>query len=270
VSGNKEQAAGFVPLGQAQRLRSFCWVKGGILMPDLTALDQRIKAQLAGSEECRQLHQNHIQQRMRDMEERHQRYTVTADRLMEEVIRPRMERVKSYFDNATAPDDHNRRHTCFVRFAHCPRFPATVNLELGVAGGREAAALVVEYKLEILPVFLPFEGQDQLELPLAGVNEEQVASWVEDKLVNFVATYLRLETAKEYQAENRQTDPVCGMSVNQAHALATMEYRGKTYYFCLEECRRKFAEHPERYCVTTPRALGGGQEAAEVSESARS
>jgi uncharacterized protein len=41
-------------------------------------------------------------------------------------------------------------------------------------------------------------------------------------------------------------DPVCGMSVDPANAL-TLEYRGKTFYFCSETCRGKFEADPERY-----------------------
>jgi YHS domain-containing protein len=62
-----------------------------------------------------------------------------------------------------------------------------------------------------------------------------------------VDDYLRLETAAPYQDQNVVTDPVCGMAVNRAHAPAEMEYKGVTYYFCVEECRARFAEAPERY-----------------------
>ena len=41
-------------------------------------------------------------------------------------------------------------------------------------------------------------------------------------------------------------DPVCGMNVDPGKSL-TEEYKGKKYYFCAEDCRRKFAESPEKY-----------------------
>ncbi len=41
-------------------------------------------------------------------------------------------------------------------------------------------------------------------------------------------------------------DPVCGMSVDRSKAL-TLEYHGKTLYFCSETCRSKFQADPERY-----------------------
>jgi Cu+-exporting ATPase len=39
------------------------------------------------------------------------------------------------------------------------------------------------------------------------------------------------------------TDPVCGMTVDEASALRT-ERDGQTYYFCCEHCRQKFLEIP--------------------------
>ena len=42
-------------------------------------------------------------------------------------------------------------------------------------------------------------------------------------------------------------DPVCGMTVEEADAAATAEYRGKTYYFCSVDCKEEFEENPEDY-----------------------
>ena len=42
-------------------------------------------------------------------------------------------------------------------------------------------------------------------------------------------------------------DPVCKMEVEEAKAAATLEYKGKTYYFCAMGCKRAFEESPEKY-----------------------
>ena len=39
-------------------------------------------------------------------------------------------------------------------------------------------------------------------------------------------------------------DPVCGMSVEDKDAVATCTYAGKTYYFCSNECKKKFEKDP--------------------------
>ncbi len=42
-------------------------------------------------------------------------------------------------------------------------------------------------------------------------------------------------------------DPVCGMDVAPESAAATVEYKGKTYYFCNVNCKNSFEKEPERY-----------------------
>jgi YHS domain-containing protein len=216
-------------------------------MPEPDDLERRIKQRLAVSEESRQLRENHLQEAMKIWEDRHARYTAVADRLMQVVVRPRVEKLQSHFENAKLPEARNSRHTCVCEFEHCSRFPATVRLELGITRDGEATTLLVQYKLEIVPVFFRYEGQDQLCTPLEAVQEDKVTAWVEDKIVGFVDTYLQLETADPYQAENVVTDPVCGMRVNKNHAAASLTHQGQVFYFCVEDCRARFAENPSRY-----------------------
>ncbi len=42
-------------------------------------------------------------------------------------------------------------------------------------------------------------------------------------------------------------DPVCGMEVDEQKAAATMDYKGKTYYFCALGCKVAFEKEPEKY-----------------------
>ncbi len=44
-----------------------------------------------------------------------------------------------------------------------------------------------------------------------------------------------------------EIDPVCGMSVDPARAAGSVEYAGKTYYFCSTHCVLKFQADPEHY-----------------------
>ncbi len=43
------------------------------------------------------------------------------------------------------------------------------------------------------------------------------------------------------------TDPVCGMTVEEADAPASFAHESVTYYFCSEDCRDAFAAEPGRY-----------------------
>jgi Cu+-exporting ATPase len=44
-----------------------------------------------------------------------------------------------------------------------------------------------------------------------------------------------------------QTDPVCGMQVDEQHSAGTLEFNNKTYYICSQDCKQKFGANPERY-----------------------
>jgi len=51
-----------------------------------------------------------------------------------------------------------------------------------------------------------------------------------------------------------QRDPVCDMEVDEKKAAATSRYEGDTYYFCSEDCKRRFDADPERYVSRTERS----------------
>lgn len=43
------------------------------------------------------------------------------------------------------------------------------------------------------------------------------------------------------------TDPVCGMTIDDASAAATVEHEGTTYYFCAPGCAAAFRKDPASY-----------------------
>lgn len=217
-------------------------------MNDLDELDRQIEGKLAVQKERSLDHFNHQAERMHEYTERQRRYTALADRLIQEVIRPRVERLARRFDNAQllGPDQASR-HGCVCSFAHTPRYPATAKLELGVSRDGDFEHVLLLYNLSILPVFFRFDGQDRLAVPLDRVEERQVAEWVEKKILSFLDTYLRLEMIEQYQTDNYVIDPVCRMRINRLFAAAQMEHGGQTYYFCIPECKEKFAADPEKY-----------------------
>jgi YHS domain-containing protein len=47
--------------------------------------------------------------------------------------------------------------------------------------------------------------------------------------------------------EPRATDPVCGMSVDPAHAAGSHAFAGKTYWFCSPGCLQAFQADPGKY-----------------------
>lgn len=217
-------------------------------MEDIADLERRLDERLAAAEEQRHLHQTHVEQRMADLDHRYHQFNEVADDVVGTVIRPRVEKLAGHFDNAEVlPPERGTRHHCVCRFSHTARFPATTTLSLGVCPDERIENLLALYNLEILPVFFQFEGEHRVGFPIEQVDHAKLAEWVDQKILDFVDTYLRLEKIDQYQRENLVTDPVCGMRIAKTQAAAQMDYEGKPYFFCVEECRRKFAEDPAHY-----------------------
>ena len=66
----------------------------------------------------------------------------------------------------------------------------------------------------------------------------------------FVDSESRLKSAAAGIYSVAVKDPVCGMMTDESKATAAgrkFEYRGTTYYFCSDQCRRDFEKDPERY-----------------------
>jgi len=63
------------------------------------------------------------------------------------------------------------------------------------------------------------------------------------------------------QSAGRAKDIVCGMEVDEATSRAaglTSEYKGKTYYFCMAECKDTFQKKPEQYIKDRVQGPGAG------------
>jgi uncharacterized membrane protein YraQ (UPF0718 family)/YHS domain-containing protein len=69
---------------------------------------------------------------------------------------------------------------------------------------------------------------------------------VDYKLVLNVLGFVVFLTLFAITSRRGVTDPVCGMKVDRGKALR-FDYGGRTFYFCSEGCRAKFASDPERY-----------------------
>jgi YHS domain-containing protein len=61
-----------------------------------------------------------------------------------------------------------------------------------------------------------------------------------EKFVQNPENYLKEETDKV-------TCPVMGHEIEKSSAAGSMEYNGKTYYFCCMDCKEKFEKNPEKY-----------------------
>lgn len=117
---------------------------------------------------------------------------------------------------------------------------ARIRLRFAASIDRDVRKLLLDYDLEIIPVLMEFESHKQAEWSLEALDQEAIAVWIDDRIVDFVKTYLSLHENEYYLKEHMVEDPVAGVRFPRFAAAATLEANGKTYYFIGEETRREF------------------------------
>ncbi len=183
--------------------------------------------------------QQQLDNSMKELLEQRERLAAVARRWIETVILPRMEELNRHFDNGKIEVLHtDADFSCICEFAHTPRFPATVRLRIALSPGNNER-FTASYDLNIFPILMEFTQSYEETFPLDD-DEEALAGWVEDRILDFVDTYLRLETHPIYQKDNTVIDIVCGMRIPSTSATSTVERHGRIFYFCSEHCKEAF------------------------------
>ena len=186
----------------------------------------------------------------RDFEElvkRREAFEALAESLGEKSGYP-LQQLVSHFDNAEIRRSKDRLgyHGEAV-FKHTHQYPATVTLSFDLAHDEEIRKMILSYRLQILPAFIEFEPSDSITFDLDDVDEERAIGWVDDKIVSFVNTYLKIQLAEQYQERNLVTDPVAARRISRKLVKSELEYRGHTYYFVSDATRQEFERDPERF-----------------------
>ena len=108
-------------------------------------------------------------------------------------------------------------------------------------------AALIDYRLEILPIFIKFDSHDQLVIPIDNPDEGAVAAWIDDKLVAFTRTYFEMYFTEQYQKQSFEMDPVMNIRFPRAFAAGMKEYQGRTYHFYTKESLQAFGNSPSQY-----------------------
>ena len=175
-------------------------------------------------------------------------FAAVAARLHESIVVPRVTAVMQQFVEAKVTSTSTPlglRTEC--QLPRSARYPAHTKLALSIARSPEATRGFITYSLEIIPVLMAFHGECHLEFDPSSPDETEITEWVEERLLEFVETYLRVGCEPQYQRGNLQVDPVCGMSLSVADVDEHVAAHGHTYYFCSAACRERFAAAPAFY-----------------------
>ena len=218
-------------------------------------LAERIEAELRAAEDRILQIQRQARDRFDELQQRSRLFREIAEPFARKTVEPRLQKLLGYFKNGRIAElDERSGYHCACSFTHTPRFPATVTVTLGVTHDHTLERVLLIYSLEIMPVFLQYDKSSQVDFAIDEFNPEKATCWVDDRVVQFVQTYLQLEFADQYQQENLVTDPVGSERFSRIYAAAELDHQGKTYYFTTQANKEQFAAKPERY-VTTDHAI---------------
>jgi YHS domain-containing protein len=115
-----------------------------------------------------------------------------------------------------------------------------IKLSFRLGHDPDVTQIMLDYQLEIIPVFFRFTSHEHLDVPLEAYDEAAVSQWLDDRIVDFANAYLELHLTKQYNERVLVTDTVAGIAFPKYYAASTLDHGGTTYYFVSDETRRVF------------------------------
>jgi len=209
-------------------------------MPVAEGLQARIEAEFSENERKVKQTQDSAVEDYEERQRRLKQFDQVCDQLRD-VWRPRLELLADKFGEHVQVVPKISRESRKVLFSFDSKL-ARVELRFGVSTDGDVRNLVLDYNLDVLPILMDFERHAQQVYPLDAVDAEQVAQWIDDRIIDFVRTYLSISHNKYYLMGHTVTDPIAGVSFNPAAAAVTLERGGKTYYFISEKTRNEFEQ----------------------------
>ncbi len=209
-------------------------------MPDVSSLMQRIESEFAAGEQKIKSFQAEKLQAYEDRQKRLQMFEQVCKRL-QDVWRPRLDALSQKFGQHVKVNPNicgELREATFDFESNLAR----IQMKFTASTDEDVRKLVLDYRLDILPILMKFEPHKQAEFPLESIDVEAVGRWMDDRIVDFVRTYLSLHQNEFYLKDHMVVDPVTGIRFPKFAAASTLEVKGKTYYFIAEKTRREFEE----------------------------
>jgi len=211
-------------------------------------IEERIDAELAAAEDRLSTIRGKATADYENLADRYQRFVEITEKLLSDPRAGYLNKLAERFDNAELTRTETRiGFIGELRFRYTANFPASVTLSLALTHDSTVRNVYVSYDVEILPIFMNYERHDEISFPVDDFEYDQAFAWVDDKIVQFVRSYMELQFAEQYQKENLVTDPVVGVRFSKIHAHGRETYRGTTFFFLTEDSHTLFKDNPERF-----------------------
>jgi YHS domain-containing protein len=223
-------------------------------------LTERLAAEVAAATERINSLQNEAAKVFLGQEERFMHFMALAQRI-HAILQPRIEAfaevnvfkdiqqsVRLGLRGPEARGFHERRTTLIVPSSDACSGKIELSFRVGHDGSIKNA--IIDYHLEILPIFIEFDSHDQLVIPIDNPSESAIAAWIDDKLVGFTRTYFEMYFTEQYQKRSFEMDPVMNIRFPRAFAAGKKDYQGRTYHFYTIESLQAFKKAPWEYVET--------------------
>lgn len=243
-------------------------------MSSVDQLVQRLAAEVTAAGERIHSLQTEANQVFRDQAQRFKRFGALADRIRA-IFQPRIEalaKVNVFMDiqrsvslERQGPEGRGlHEETITLSVPYSEECPAKVVLSFRVGHDGPIENAVIEYKLQIVPIYIEFDSHAQLLVPIDSPSDAGIAAWLDDRLVEFTRTYLALFFNDQYQRQSLEMDPVMNVSFPRAFAAGKKEYGGRTYYFYTKESLQEFEREPFEYVAAEKRQTGRSAKSVTV------
>lgn len=213
-------------------------------MADVSQLMQRIRNEFAASQEKIKQFQNQQVTLHHEREQRLARLEQVFDQLRD-VWRPRLESLAKEFGDRVQvkPVVTPGLRQAALAF----KSPlAAITLQFSATTDVDITKLVLACDLEILPILMHFQPHSEISFPLDQVDSQALGQWLDDRIVDFVKTYLSLHENEYYLKHHMVDDPIAHVRFPKFAAGATRQSGGKTIYFVSEETAQEYDQQQQR------------------------
>ncbi|MCI0685025.1 MAG: hypothetical protein L0Y71_23250 [Gemmataceae bacterium] len=209
-------------------------------MSDISSLANQLDAEFtAVAEKVKKFQTSQIEQHKGRQQRMEQLGKLFND--LAEIWRPRLELLTTKFGDRVKVTPRIVPSTREATFQFQSTM-ARINLKFSAYTDRDVEKLILSYDLEILPILMRYTPHAEIEFPLGAVDKEAVAKWMDERIVEFVRTYLALGENDWYLKDHMVEDPIAHVRFPKMAAGATLEWQGQKYYFVGDETRREFAQ----------------------------
>jgi YHS domain-containing protein len=200
----------------------------------------RIDAEFAAAEKRIQQFRAERVQEYQGRQQRLEQFALILDDLRD-IWRPRLEALAKKLGERVDVEPHVEPGRRSAKFEFQSEL-ARVILTFAVAPDEDVRNIVFASDLEIIPILMKFDSHDEIAFPLDAIDKAALAQWFDDRIVNFVRTYLSLSENQYYLKDHMVQDPIAKVTFPKYAAGATLEVAGKTHYFIDETTRREFQQ----------------------------